>query len=186
MTIPWFGGVLADVYDEVAFGPPPGDWVFQGQVDIDGSITYKLDTKHAPGQDGVKHTYQGYQAAQVNVGILLHDEESMRAFEALLKVIRPLPGKTVPPAIEIHHPWLDMYGLNQFLIPKVPFPKRVAPQLFEVKLACIEYFPKVVDAGKKVGTVPRYVTKNVFNKDEITVTPQSHPRPSKTSSKKPK
>lgn len=183
MSIPWFGGDDAAIYDEVAFGPPPGVWVFQGKVDIDGAVEYKLDTKQAPGKDGAKHTYQGYLAAKVNVGIMLHDEASLRAFEAMLKVLRPLPGKTIPPPIEIHHPWLDAYGLNKFLIPKVPFPRTIAPQLFEVKFACIEWFAQVPDKSSKVGTVPRYATKNVFNDQTVVVTPAAHPRPSKGAQK---
>jgi len=182
--IPWFGGDYADIYDEIVFGPPPGTWKFIGGVEIDGALEYKLDTQQGPKRDGAKHSYQGYLPAKFSIGIQLATQDDLVQFGQLLEQLRPKPGKTIPPPIEVHHPWLDLYGLNQVLVPKLPFPKRIAPQLFRVTLNCLEYFAAVKDAGK-VAAGPRPAFSTVFTPGAkpIVVTPQTHPRPSKTNTK---
>jgi len=146
MPAPWFGSAAeAKLYDFVSVG----GLLFTGKVDIDGAVTYKLDTKPSAGKDGAKHSYQGYLPAAITVGLQLHDEQSHKDFAALLKIILPKPGKTIPPPVDIVHPWLELYGLRAFLVPKVHLPRRVAPQLFEAKLECTEYFPAPKTAGQQ-------------------------------------
>lgn len=124
-------------------------------ANVGGDCGIKMDVKTAPGVDGTTIKYQGVEPAKVTLTLLLWQEEHLRAFEALIRLIRPKAAKAPPSPVEIVHPLLELYGLRQFYVERPSLPTRAAGGHFEVTLGCVEWFsaPKAAKAAKpRVGT----------------------------------
>ena len=126
---------------------------------VGGDCGIKIDVKTAPGVDGTTIRYQGVEPAKVTLTLLLWQEEHLRAFEALVALIRPKAAKSPPSPVEIVHPLLELYGLRQFYVERPSLPTRAAGGHSEVTLGCVEWFsaPKAA----KVGVKPRVGTSTV-------------------------
>lgn len=118
---------------------------------VGGDCGIKLDAKTAPGVDGTTIRYQGVEPAKVTLTLLLWQEEHLRAFEALVTLIRPKAAKKPPSPVEIVHPLLELFGLRQFYVEKPALPTRAAGGYFEVTLGCVEWFaaPKAAKVAAK-------------------------------------
>jgi hypothetical protein len=166
-----FWGNEPQLYDQILIGPS----LFQyTPVDVSGEVGFKLDVKPAPGRDGAHETNQGYDPAKLEVSLSLYMEEHLRAWEALLQVIRPRPGKIQSTPVEIFHPLIQMYGLLRFHVPKIPILKRDGPGSYAARLQCVEFFDQPKPLGRKF--VERRHA-NIFDGDKQRANPE---KPSKT------
>jgi hypothetical protein len=141
-----FWGTDPILYDQILIGPSR---FLYTPVEVNGEVGFKLDVKPAPGTDGAYETNQGYEPAKLEVSLSLYLEEHLRAWEELLKVIRPLPGKQKSEPVNIVHPLLDLYGLRRFRVPKIPLLKRDGPQSYGARLQCVEHFDQPKAMGKQ-------------------------------------
>jgi hypothetical protein len=168
------------------------DWVFADtNIDIDGELDGDFDIPKAAQSDGAPSNYKGYIPCQPKVTVLLYTREHWNAYQALLNVIQPKPGKLVPPILAIVHPKFQLYRKEKFQLKKLPFLKDVAPNQKSVTFEFIEYFP----AAKKTPTGTGGFTSGEVEEGDSAgklargsrasgaVTLPSETKPSKTSTK---
>lgn len=116
-------------------------------VEVDGAAAIKLDVKNAPGTDGASETYQGYEPSKPTVKFTIYTAQMWLDVQAMIREIKPKPGKTAPAPIEIVHPLLSILGLRKFYVEKMPVPKQVKHDQWEIVLNLVEWFAKPVKSG---------------------------------------
>jgi len=117
-----------------------------GIAKVSGRIAIRKDRQRAAGKSGHKSVHLGYEPATIDITLRLWTETHWRTFLRLAEFIRPRkpkPGDKPPGPFQLSHPALAAYKISavEFIEAGFPEPSSESPDILEVKLKAIEYFP---------------------------------------------
>lgn len=140
------------------------------KVDIDGGLKNDFDLPKASGKDGARAKHKGYVPSKIKVAWLLYTLEHFEAYEGLLTLAQPQPGKKSSPVVAVKHPLVQLHGQERFHVEQISILKFIGQGQWQAQFELIEWFPepkttpkpKVKDPsdgpkeGRRAGLVQEY------------------------------
>jgi len=121
----------------------------QTAVDVGGSLASKWDVAEAPGTDGAKVSYQGYTPAKLSVSWKLWNAAHFEAYDRLMRIIMPKPGKQRPAPVIVLHPLIQMHGLREFVIEGLDIPSGDGKRIWTASAKLVQNFKRPTPSAKK-------------------------------------
>jgi hypothetical protein len=118
-------------------------------VEVGGSIGSKWDVAEAPGTDGAKVSYQGYTPAKLTVSWKLWNDAHFQAYDRLMRIIMPKPGKQRPAPVIVLHPMIQMHGLREFVIEGLDVPSFDGKRIWTASAKLVQNFARPTASAKK-------------------------------------
>ncbi len=120
--------------------------VLPGIATVTGELGQKIDRKDAPGKDGGTITTLGYESAKFQVQLKIWTQKHLDDWYVILQKIQPVPGKKLPPAVQIRHQALAVHGIHKAIVAKIALLKPGAVRgTYETTI----FFEQWLPSGKK-------------------------------------
>lgn len=99
----------------------------------------KIDKKTAKGQNGAKLTFNGREAAAVEIEVFIYQEEDLDAFMACIASIEPDIGKKDPAPVDIPHPACAARNVKSIAIESMEGPNWDRIGKLSIKIHAVEF-----------------------------------------------
>jgi hypothetical protein len=146
----------------------PWDTVFIGGAQLPGVCklpafqpTLKIDKPKKGGADSITFTATGYLPGPIEVECMIWTAKQWTIIQGIASSIWRKPNKKAKAAelaLQISHPALALWGINQIIVQGVggPSPGPI-PQSMIIKIKCLEYVPpNAKDQTKRAKSAPQF------------------------------
>ena len=124
----------------------PGLWTISGP-----GIERKIDTKKPKGKAKASLTDEGDELGRIDCRGMLHTDEQLAEFVALLPMIHPRRVGGPKSPTDFYHPLANLLGIKQIYVNKIPIPKIERGGKLFVSFSVLEWVPKPKPQRRGVG-----------------------------------
>lgn len=181
-SVPWWGDD-PDSWEAVWFDGErlPGLSFITGQVGI------RVSRRKVAGKHGESRVQFGYEAAKLQVNLVIWTQEHLDAWNKQLQTLRPRAGRGQPGVVSISHPATTQMGINFVEVIHVGLLKLEEPgmDIFSTQIDVLEHIPRPTANKAKVRTtdittIPTALPTGSTAKTPPTPTSSSAVKPSQT------
>lgn len=154
---------------------------------ITGEVGIRVSRKKVAGKHGESRVQFGYEAAKLQIHLVIWKKEHLDAWNKQLQTLRPRAGRGQPGVVSISHPATTQMGINFVEVIHVGLLQLEEPSMdiFSTKLDVLEHIPRPTANKAKVQntdvtTIPKSFATGSTGKTLPSPTSQTAVKPSQT------